>query len=200
MKQKTIFVGIAVLIILIFNTCTRQSDFPVLKGPYLGQKPPGMTPEVFAPGVISTEDDEELCSGFLDSGRVFVFSRLKPGEDWKKKPTYWMVMNEGVWSKPAEVPFNNLHPYNFSVAADGNTLYFSSCWSEKKPREILEEDKIWRVKYADGIWDEPEKMGPEINADSVSPNYLPLLRTELFITCLMIPIDAVKSIWSTTNG
>jgi hypothetical protein len=29
--------------------------FPILKGPYLGQKPPGMIPEIFAPGFISTE-------------------------------------------------------------------------------------------------------------------------------------------------
>ena len=28
---------------------------PVLQGPYLGQTPPGTTPEAFAPGIISTE-------------------------------------------------------------------------------------------------------------------------------------------------
>jgi pimeloyl-ACP methyl ester carboxylesterase len=28
---------------------------PEVKGPYLGQKPPGMTPEVFAPGIVSTK-------------------------------------------------------------------------------------------------------------------------------------------------
>jgi ankyrin repeat protein len=28
-------------------------QFPVIKGKYLGQKPPGMTPEIFAPGIVS---------------------------------------------------------------------------------------------------------------------------------------------------
>ena len=33
----------------------QQENFPVLKGPYLGQKPPGLTPEIFAPEIISSE-------------------------------------------------------------------------------------------------------------------------------------------------
>jgi hypothetical protein len=69
------------------------------------------------------------------------------------------------------VPFNDLHPFNFSVAADGKTFYFSTFWSEKKPRDLLEKTNIWRVKYAGGIWSEPEKLGPEINTDSNSANY-----------------------------
>ena len=32
-----------------FGAQEKTADFPVLKGPYLGQKPPGMTPEIFAP-------------------------------------------------------------------------------------------------------------------------------------------------------
>ena len=171
MNEKRNILGFICLVILVFLHCSKSSDFPVLKGPYLGQKPPGMATEVFAPNIISIDGCEELCSGFLDDCRVFVFSRLKSGEDWKKKPTYWMVMNEGVWSKPVEVPFNDLHPYNFSVAAAGKTLYFTTCWSEKKPEDKLEKDSIWKVEYADGVWGKPEKLGSEINADTISPNY-----------------------------
>ena len=36
----------------------QQSDFPKLTGPYLGQKPPGLTPEVFAPGIVSKDGDQ----------------------------------------------------------------------------------------------------------------------------------------------
>lgn len=32
-----------------------KSDFPVLKGSYLGQKFPGMTPELFAPEIMDAE-------------------------------------------------------------------------------------------------------------------------------------------------
>ena len=172
MNKHLIFCMSIMILCVTFLACNaKKDDFPVLTGPYLGQKPPGKTPEIFAPGIISTEGYEELCSGFLDDGRVFIFCRLKPGEDWKKKPTYWMVMKEGVWSKPVEVPFNDLHPYNFSFAADGKTFYFSTEWPEKKPRKLLKMKNLWKVKYANGIWGEPEKLGPEINADSNSANY-----------------------------
>ena len=42
----------------IISTSTPAQDedpWPVLRGPYLGQSPPGMDSEVFAPGIISLE-------------------------------------------------------------------------------------------------------------------------------------------------
>ena len=50
MIQKVTIIGIMIMLTMIFSTSTLQSDFPVLKGPYLGQKPPGDVPELFAPG------------------------------------------------------------------------------------------------------------------------------------------------------
>ena len=47
MKPKAIFVGILLVIIFLFISCAHQDDFPVFKGAYLGQKSPGMKPEVF---------------------------------------------------------------------------------------------------------------------------------------------------------
>jgi hypothetical protein len=53
MKQKATITGVMILLVIILSNSTQQTDFPVLKGPYLGQKPPGMKPEVFAPGMYS---------------------------------------------------------------------------------------------------------------------------------------------------
>jgi hypothetical protein len=53
---------------IVFSTAacsqTQKTDFPVLKGPSLGQKPPGSTPEIFVPGVISTEKGWEAAMSF----------------------------------------------------------------------------------------------------------------------------------------
>ena len=49
-----------------------KRTFPVLKGPYLGQKPPGMTPEIFAPGIISTGYDERIAA-FTPDGKEFYY-------------------------------------------------------------------------------------------------------------------------------
>ena len=53
MKSKVNLFGIFLFSILVFSSYAQQDDFPVLKGPYLGQKPPGLTPQLFAPGIIS---------------------------------------------------------------------------------------------------------------------------------------------------
>jgi len=57
---------------------TQQSDFPKLTGPYLGQKPPGMTPEVFAPGIVSTPEFREY-SIFDFKDRLYASFRTATG-------------------------------------------------------------------------------------------------------------------------
>lgn len=48
------FVLFALFFLSSFTATKYKPDFPLLKGKYLGQKPPAMTPEIFAPGIIST--------------------------------------------------------------------------------------------------------------------------------------------------
>jgi hypothetical protein len=73
MRPRAIYVGILLYIIFLFISCIQQDDFPVLKGPYLGQKPPGMTPEIFAPGIISTGHSERIAA-FTPDGKYFFFT------------------------------------------------------------------------------------------------------------------------------
>jgi len=54
MKYYVFNVCIMFSLIFLFTSCYQRDEFPILKGRYLGQKPPGMTPEVFAPGIVST--------------------------------------------------------------------------------------------------------------------------------------------------
>ena len=75
MKRLAIFIGIACIIILFFNNCSTQDHFPVFQGAYLGQKPPGITPQVFAPGIVSTETYNETGCTFSIEGKEFYFTR-----------------------------------------------------------------------------------------------------------------------------
>ncbi len=54
--MKTLKSILVVTVILFGNTImygqATPKDFPVLKGPYFGQTPPGLTPIVFAPGIV----------------------------------------------------------------------------------------------------------------------------------------------------
>ncbi len=65
---------------LAFAGCQMQNekndsnDFPILMGPYLGQTPPGATPELFAPGIISYGFHELRITFSPDGNRVFFAS------------------------------------------------------------------------------------------------------------------------------
>ena len=67
----------SLLISLVFATQafadSAYQDWPVIAGPYLGQQPPGMMAEMFAPGIIST-DKSEINSVFTPDGMEFYFT------------------------------------------------------------------------------------------------------------------------------
>jgi hypothetical protein len=68
MKYRALFVGMISLLSFVLMGRVRQNDFPALSGPYLGQKPPGLTPEIFAPGVVSTPMNEHSPAAFSPDG------------------------------------------------------------------------------------------------------------------------------------
>ncbi len=79
MTQKLILIGLLVITPLVFINYQQQKNFPTLKDEYLGQKPPGLAPEVFASSVISTGMDE-LNSIFSPDGKIFFFTSYKKSQ------------------------------------------------------------------------------------------------------------------------
>jgi hypothetical protein len=53
----------------------RENASAELTGEYLGQTPPGMSVEMFAPDIISKADNFELNSVFSPKGDEFIFTR-----------------------------------------------------------------------------------------------------------------------------
>ena len=52
----------------------KHANHPALEGPYLGQKPPGLIPELFAPDIIQTEH-REAEAAFTPDLKEFYFRR-----------------------------------------------------------------------------------------------------------------------------
>ncbi len=75
LKMKTRISFFLCVFVVFSLSCVEdsQDNFPVLKGPYLGQPLPGMTPEIFAPGLITTHYSQSF-SAFLHEARVCVYS------------------------------------------------------------------------------------------------------------------------------
>ncbi|MCP4728136.1 MAG: hypothetical protein GY863_24060 [bacterium] len=134
-------------------------EFTNLKGPYLGQKPPGLKPELFAPGIYNTEDIEG-CSGFLNNGTVFVFNRRIRGDTTSIfTQIYVMELNNGKWTKPYPAPFQKgQDDDNFTVGPDGQTLYLQSTRSRDGSRNISEDGNIWTVRKTSDGWTKPEML------------------------------------------
>ena len=140
-----------------------RSDFPILSGPYLGQTPPpGSTPEIFAPGIISTKESEG-CSAFSRDGKWFIFKRFS-----KTLPDiYEMEEINGQWTKPRIIPFQGEYRTgDYTLSPDGKTLYFASnrpLTAGAQPSGV--NANIWKIERNDTGWSEPQPLGPEINTE-----------------------------------
>lgn len=124
-KLKAIYVGILLSLIFIFMSCVHQEDFPVLKGPYLGQKPPGTTPEVFALGIVSIKVSEDTNCTFFPDGNEFYFTRVS-GDPEIPKIMISRRTKKG-WTAPEVAPFSGRH-FDFGphISPDGKYLFFAS--------------------------------------------------------------------------
>lgn len=163
MMKKITCISLILLAILCLIDCIQQSDFPVLSGEYLGQKPPGLEGELFAPGIMST-GMRELNAVFFPGGKEVVYS-VNVG------PMKWaliMIREEnGRWTRPEVAPFSGEHggvdPF---ISFDGKTVYFCSNRPRSGQGEPEDDFDIWYVTRTDTGWSEPVNMGPPINSDT----------------------------------
>jgi hypothetical protein len=122
LKLNTILFGILSLVCLVFNSNAQQDDWPILKGPYLGQKPPENVPERFSPGIICTDLDEYGCT-FSPDGKQFYFTRtyIKP----KRHKILVTVWEQVGWSRPREFQFKwDLSQGEPQFSPDGKNIFF----------------------------------------------------------------------------
>ena len=94
-----------------------------LRGPYLGQEPPGMEPEMFAPGFISSPDFSEYSGAFSPDGNEYYFYRYSPTSE---AVLLFSKVVDGKWSVPENLAVTTeymaFEPY---VTMDNQKLYFA---------------------------------------------------------------------------
>jgi ankyrin repeat protein/glyoxylase-like metal-dependent hydrolase (beta-lactamase superfamily II)/Tol biopolymer transport system component len=124
-----------------------------LKGPYLGQTPPGLTPRVFAPGIVSSAGHYEFSIAFSPDGREIYFTRRKDPDGLNTMMTCrW---EKDGWTAPAEAAFCRGYASNEPhVTPDGRKLYFG-CRRQRPGEERLEYGNIWVTERAGDGWGEP---------------------------------------------
>ncbi|MEP3371347.1 MAG: hypothetical protein ABJL43_04345 [Maribacter dokdonensis] len=142
--KKTYFISTLILFALLY-ACKTESEHtnnhitPTFKNAYLGQKPPGLTPIPFAPGLVSTEI-YEYDGAFSKDMKAFYF--IRRGEEHKKSAFYEYKYNEtnGKWEKSEIASPWIGRPV---IAPDGETMHLGdkylkrteSGWSELQSLE-----------------------------------------------------------------
>jgi hypothetical protein len=190
MKSITHSILILLSSIIIGNISNAQDELPALEGPYLGQTSVGMTPEIFAPGLVSTMQRDG--SGFFSPNmKEFYFTRKNANENTWSLIGFKFENNR--WHKATVVP----RVGRPNMSPDGKIMHLGkqyiertkTGWSEiKSLGSPYEEIRIMRLmssakgtyvldegtrdgkgvlRYSslkDGKREEPKPFGKEINA------------------------------------
>ncbi|MDH4270822.1 MAG: ankyrin repeat domain-containing protein [Candidatus Aminicenantes bacterium] len=134
--------------------------WPRITGDYVGETPPGRTPRLFGPEILSSVIFDHAAPAFTrDGGEVFwavvfeddtgfLMGMKRDGEAWGElKPLPF-----------SEAKFRDICP---TLSEDGKQLYFTSC----RPARAGEKGgsyNMWVVDRRGRGWSEPRLLAPEI--------------------------------------
>ncbi len=191
MKNFSTSIALLFTLITVSGNSFGENEFPVLEDRYFGQKPPGLTAEVFAPGIISTEENFE-GGKFTPDMKKFYF--VMKDRKYQKRTLHVIQYKNHSWGSESVVPTNIIFPAFFSK--DGNIMYSGnkyiertdSGWSEIKSLgapfkdirimgisasskgtyyfDFAEMEGNGYIRYSrliDGKREKPQKMSKEIN-------------------------------------
>lgn len=129
---------------------------------YFGQNPPGMTPEVFAPGRLTGAGHG--FPTFSPDGKEIYWSIIQRVPDQRPKGMIMgMKYENGHWTQPKQLPFTGEHlEQAANLALDGKRLYFQSLHPDG--HGSLD---IWFVEKTDTGWSAPKNVGPPLNSEKM---------------------------------
>jgi len=136
----------------------------LLNGPYLGQKPPGVTPEIFAPGIVSVEKFSEFVCLFSPEGNECIFD--KHGDDeYPSGAVFITRIENGKWTEPQIHPLFAKFDDVFlpTLSPDGNIWFFTSK-AIPVPGGIKKIIPLYFMKKTESGWSEPKYLTQSIHA------------------------------------
>lgn len=123
---------------------------------YFGQTPPGSTPEVFAPGIISkTGLRLHSAIAFSPDLRTVVWSVIPPA-------VLRTSFVDGAWSDPAPINLEGRAIQAPTFSADGTRLFYQA---------VMESGEggldLWWVEGMEDGWGAPRNVGWPVNTESL---------------------------------
>ena len=160
MKKNIIFCAALLFISLNSPGFAQNDNWPILKGPYLGQKAPGMTPVIFAPGIISTHDYEHGITFNKNIDEVYFTRRITVEEG--NRIFHAKIVN-GKWTKPNQAAFaSSFKESSANFSPDGTHLFYNS--RRPPPNNINSPHpfNVWLIHRKGTEWGEPQMIGPPV--------------------------------------
>ncbi len=166
MKRKGVVMGNLFMFVMLCSHCNERSDFPMLKGPYLGQSPPGMTPELFAPGIVSTRHYENSITISPDGNEIFYAITSPTAGRGNLFVILFVKKENNRWTQPQVASFSGQYVDGFPCfSPDSKRLYFASYRPLKENEAYKRDWNIWVTERTAEDWSNPKSLGPAINTE-----------------------------------
>lgn len=146
----------AFVCILLFSACktenpnTQEDDSSTNENLYLGQKPPGLIPEPFAPGIVTTPT-WEYCGGFTPNLKEFYFLREVGETEEDKQQEFVVIKNDNNQWQETVISARVGTPV---ISPDGKTMHLGRRYKERNEN---------------GEWSEIKELAPPFDS-------LPIMR------------------------
>jgi hypothetical protein len=169
MKAQTYFILVVGLTLLgigasaqkniTTNSTAKVTDkSQIVSADYFGQIPPGETPEVFAPGVVSINGRIAERISFSPDGKECFFSVTSPDYSTPFKIYHSTRGANGTWSSPTISDFSgSFWNGDSAFSPDGKQLYFVS--NRPYPGQMKSLRSIWYIEKRGDAWSPPQFLG-----------------------------------------
>ena len=163
--KKVVFTGLLIFILVFSaNSQSEQAEFPILEGPYLGQKPPGIKPEIFAPGIVSTGLYTRDLAITKDGSEIYFCI-----SDAVATAILVTKLVNKRWTEPVIAPFSGKGYFDFEphISPDVEMFFFLSNRPPqgKEPMAGWFYQKIWVMNRTTTGWSEPQLVDEPVSSE-----------------------------------
>lgn len=148
--------GLIIFVLISITSCSQDIEHL-----YLGEKPPGLIPEIFAPGIVSIDGRFEGAVSFSPDLKEIYFGANYEGEETQ---IYFSKLRDDKWTPIKRANFTDgekneeLHPF---VSPNGKRIFFTALDS------IFADEKIWYVNRLEDSWSKARVLDSPVNNDLV---------------------------------
>ncbi len=165
MRNEAIRSFLILTFFLLLCSCSPDDGTIQNHSLYFGHKPPGRLPEIFAPGVVNTEDQNHSCVTISPDGHEIYWSLFSTISEVRQERIWFAKLTDDHWSPPRVAPFSGEYrEWGPRFSFDGNRLYFTSC-RPLGSNDTSSDANIWFVTRNGSVWGDPESLDPVINTE-----------------------------------